>query len=145
MCVVDYGQSRNKVDADKKRQRRSLGSSKAYVTAEFKSGDLPRTVLVGDGNKIGGYENRRLLGGHTYRLFVRAYVRQGSKYVNTTSSLTQPVTLPLLTTTFDPKTQGQSAPQKTDTSSNSGVVVAVPIIAVLLVIVIVVAIIFIRR
>ena len=115
------------------------------MTAEFKSGDLPRTVLVGDGNKIGGYENRRLLGGHTYRLFVRAYVRLGSKYMNSTSSLTQPVTLPLLTTTVDPKIQGQSAPQKAGGSSNSGVVVAVPIIAILLVIVIVVAIIFVRR
>ena len=62
-------------------------------------------VLVGEGNKLGGYENIRLSSGHKYRLFVRAYVRQGSKYVNSTSSLTQPVTLPLLSTTFDPNLQ----------------------------------------
>ena len=92
-------------------------------------------VLVGEGNKLGGYENIRLSSGHKYRLFVRAYVRQGSKYVNSTSSLTQPVTLPLLSTTFDPKTEEQSAPStanKSGSSSSSAVIAAAVITALLI-------------
>ena len=139
LCVIDYGlssQNDKSQNRGKKRQRRAPDSSKTYVTAEFKSSDLPLMVLVGDGSKLGGYENRRLSSGHTYRLFVRVYVRQDSKYVNSASPLTEPVTLPLLKTTFDPKTEEQSAPSTAKKSGSNNAVIAVAVIATLLILVI---------
>ena len=131
--------------------KRSLESSRTYVTAEFKSEDLPLEVIVGEGNKLGGYENKKLSGGHTYRLFLRAYARHESTYVNTSSSLTQPITLPqpntspLLPTTFGPKTDQQSGARTATKSGNSGAIIAIGVIAPLILLAIAAVIVFVIR
>ena len=149
LCVIDYGLSSQVTipgNAGGKRQKRSSEGGETYVTAELKSDELPRIVLVGDGSKIGGYVNKKLIGGHSYRLFVRAYVRQGSKYLNTTSSLTQPVTLPFLATPPVPKKNEQKAATTDGKSSGSnGVLIAAAVIGTLFVLLIVASIICIVR
>ena len=128
------------------RRRRSLASGQTYVTAELKSVDLPRIVTVGDGSEIGGYENKKLTHGHSYRLFVRAYVRQGSKYVNSTSALSETVAIPLKTSPPNPVNERQkSFPSEAKTSGGSGVVIAAAVISVLFVILIVALVIFVVR
>ena len=125
------------------RRRRSLARGQTYVTAELKSVDLPRIVTVGDGSEIGGYENKKLTDGHSYRLFVRAYVRQGSKYVNSTSALSETVAIPLKATPVNE--EHKYSPGQAKTSGGSGVVIAAAVIGVLFGILIVAVIIFIVR
>lgn len=130
------------------RKRRSYEGKNVYVTAEFKSGDLPQLVVVGNGSKIGGYENKKLVGGHSYSLFIRTFVRQGSKYVNITSSLTKKLSLPLLTT--PPPSQEKSKQQssfksKPNDSGNSGIIIAAGVIGTLFLLLISAVIIFVVR
>lgn len=83
ICVMDMGLS--------SRQRRSNEKGRVYIAAEFKPRDLPDIFVVGDGKNYGGYKNKPLQPGHSYRLFSRAFVKSGDIYTNSTSSLTQPV------------------------------------------------------
>eukprot|EP00794_Sanderia_malayensis_P007839 gene7839-8688_t len=162
--VVDYGlnyqqsndlRSKNPDSLFKNQQKRSRRSSPrpvTYVTAELLPSELPKEVIIGEGNKIGDYKNKKLTPGHTYQFFSRAYVKQDSEYVYKSSNLTRPITIDLQPTdktignkdNKSGKTGSQNnTPQKK--SGGSGVMIAGIVVSLVLVIIIVLLAIYFRR
>ena len=144
LCVLDLGEKSG--TSGGVRKRRSSTKTQTYVTAELKPAELPRGILVGEGNKIGGYENKQLRPGHTYRLFVNVHVRQGSRYVNRTSPVTDSVFLPMP----EPVKKVTNAKQEGSATSSSGggsngILIGVIVIGVIFVLLIVGAVTFFIR
>ena len=131
------------------RQKRSNEKGRVYITAELKPSDLPLVFIVGDGNNYGGYKNKPLKPGHSYRLFSRAFVKSGSIFRNSTSPLTQPVFISHVKTkkpTPKPavsqpgsRNDKQKAPATGDKSGGggNGIVIAGVVIGILVIVAIV--------
>ncbi len=162
LYVVDYGanykgsQLTNRIPDSmfkNKRIRRSSENPKVYVTAEVLPKELPREIIVGDGSKIGDYENKRLTPGHTYRFFSRSYVKQDSEYIYKSSNLTRAITLDRKPVekkedNKDNKTtakMGASNTSAKEKSGGNGALIAGIIVSLLLVVVVVVLAIYFKR
>eukprot|EP00794_Sanderia_malayensis_P011627 gene11627-12825_t len=157
--VVDYGFNYQKLNLTssnsdslfknlQKRSRRSSPRPVTYVTAELLPSELPKEVVIGEGNKIGDYKNKKLTPGHTYQFFSRAYVKQDSEYVYKSSNLTRSITInlqPTDETNETGKTESRNNTTK-EKSGGSGVMIAGIVVSpVLVIIVVLLAIYFIRR
>ncbi len=130
------------------RKRRSSSTPKAYIAAELQQNDLPKEIIIGEGNEIGGRHNKELIPGHTYRFFCKSYVKQITGYISKSSNMTTAVTLDSKPVTKDTddnnveartgKTGMNNAKSKESDSKGNGVLIAGVVTALVLVIAVIV-------
>ena len=53
-----------------------------YIAASWDAKDLPESFSLGDDSVYGGYSNKRLTRGRTYRVFLRAYAMKDHLYTS---------------------------------------------------------------
>ncbi|XP_012554371.2 receptor-type tyrosine-protein phosphatase delta isoform X1 [Hydra vulgaris] len=83
-----------------------------YVAAMFTDDELPKLFKLGDGSN----DNRKLIGGHYYSTFLRAYVKISTDIFHTDSELSKPIR-------FGPTTDVSRSKLPEDKNSSSFIII----------------------
>lgn len=164
LCVVDYGEDYKQTQFEssnpdtlfntQRRQRRAANNTRVYVTGTIKAVELPREVTIGDGKDVGGFSNKKLIAGHTYRLFSRAYVKVKGTFAHKSSPLTKPVYIDIApkatsaTVVKQPGDQGGKTGASNGPAAQkggNGVMIAGVVTGLVVFLVLVVVLVFVRR
>ncbi|XP_076814846.1 receptor-type tyrosine-protein phosphatase F-like isoform X2 [Clavelina lepadiformis] len=130
----------------RRRRRRQVILPQPYIAAEFEVISIQKAFVVGDARNHGGFVNKPLLAGQSYRIFVRAVLTtQETAY--TSSPYSGEIHIPGSTASPAPSSvtpNGRGGPKELPVTSDSMWVIG-PIVAAIALIVAIVAVICIKR